>query len=276
MPPAAVQPLRALPGMRRGFYATPHIGKHDREQEIHLCQPEQKTAHGYQRIEVGKLRRIIRIAPGHTGESEKMHGEECHIQPDQRIPEMVAAGSTLIVPLNFPMAMDVEDPNDSRFVSITDMKHWELAPTNPAALEKAGILFCLTTADLKNSSNFMTNLRKAIEHGLSETKALEALTTTPAETLGLTSMIGSLDAGKIANFIITTGNIFNEKTSIIENWIQGEKYNVKAEKWQDVIGTYALTIRSPQSENTYTLQVKSNTTANLISTDTISAKLSVD
>jgi imidazolonepropionase-like amidohydrolase len=194
----------------------------------------------------------------------------------QRIPEMVAAGSTLIVPLNFPMAMDVEDPNDSRFVSISDMKHWELAPTNPAALEKAGILFCLTTADLKNSSNFMTNLRKAIEHGLSETKALEALTTTPAETLGLTSMIGSLDAGKIANFIITTGNIFNEKTSIIENWIQGEKYNVKAEKWQDVTGTYALTIRSPQSENTYNLQVKSNTTANLISTDTISAKFSFD
>lgn len=96
----------------------------------------------------------------------------------QRIAEIAATGSTLIVPLNFPMAMDVEDPNDARFVSLADMKHWELAPTNAAALEKAKIPFCLTTADLRSPSAFMSSLRKAIENGLSESKALEALTST--------------------------------------------------------------------------------------------------
>jgi hypothetical protein len=55
-----------------------------------------------------------------------------------------------ILSLNYPQAMDVEDPNDARFVSIENMKHWELAPTNQRTFEKAAIPFCLTTADLRD------------------------------------------------------------------------------------------------------------------------------
>lgn len=194
----------------------------------------------------------------------------------QRIKEVAATGATLIVPLNYPMAMDVEDPNDARFVSLADMKHWELAAGNAAALEKAGIPFCLTTADLRSPASFMPNLRKAIENGLSETRALEALTTTPAKTLGVSQMVGSLDQGKLANFVITTGNIFNEKTAILENWIQGTKYAVKPERWSDPSGVYVLNVKSTQGSKSYTLQVKSNTTANVIGTDTIAAKITVD
>src|SRR5678815_2653889 len=72
----------------------------------------------------------------------------------QRIKEMKATNATFILPLNFPQAQDVEDPNDARFVSLEDMKHWELAPTNPAAFEKAGIPFCLTTSDLRSVNTF--------------------------------------------------------------------------------------------------------------------------
>lgn len=194
----------------------------------------------------------------------------------QRIAEIAATGSTLIVPLNFPMAMDVEDPNDARFVSLADMKHWELAPTNAAALEKAKIPFCLTTADLRSPSAFMSSLRKAIENGLSESKALEALTTTPANTLGVGNMVGSLEQGKIANFLVTTGNVFSEKTSIIENWVQGNKYSIKPEKWLDIAGKYSLAIHSAQGTKTYGLEVKSANAANVINTDTIAAKFTFD
>jgi imidazolonepropionase-like amidohydrolase len=194
----------------------------------------------------------------------------------QRIAEMAATGSTLIVPLNFPMAMDVEDPNDARFVSLADMKHWELAPTNAGALEKAKIPFCLTTADLRSPSAFMSSLRKAIENGLSESKALEALTTTPANTLGVGNMVGSLEQGKIANFLVTTGNVFSEKTSIIENWVQGNKYSIKPEKWMDVAGKYSLAITSAQGTKSYALEVKSPNAANIINTDTIAAKFTFD
>jgi imidazolonepropionase-like amidohydrolase len=194
----------------------------------------------------------------------------------QRINDILATKSTLIVSLNFPMAMDVEDPNDARFVSVSDMKHWELAPTNPAALEKAGIPFCLTTADLRAPAAFMTNLRKAIDNGLSETRALEALTTTPASVLGVSNMVGSLEEGKLANFIITTGNVFNEKTSILENWIQGDKYVVKSDKWKDAAGNYMLSVQSTQGTKSYTLQVKSASAANVIATDTVTSKFTFD
>jgi hypothetical protein len=49
----------------------------------------------------------------------------------QRIKEIKGTNASFIVPLNYPQAQDVEDPNDARFVSLTDLKHWEMAPTNP-------------------------------------------------------------------------------------------------------------------------------------------------
>ncbi|HQW92053.1 MAG TPA: amidohydrolase, partial [Ferruginibacter sp.] len=57
----------------------------------------------------------------------------------QRIKEMAETKASFIVSLNFPAAMDVDDPNDLRFVGLDDLKHWELAPGNAAAFEKAGI-----------------------------------------------------------------------------------------------------------------------------------------
>ena len=129
----------------------------------------------------------------------------------QRIKEMAETKASFILSLNYPAAMDVDDPNDLRFVGLDDLKHWELAPSNPAAFEKAGINFCLTTADLANPTEFMVNLRKAIEYGLTEPKALDALTKAPATMLGMYDKIGSLDAGKIANFLITSENRKSEK-----------------------------------------------------------------
>ena len=100
--------------------------------------------------------------------------------------------------------MDLEDPNDARFVSLSDMKHWELAPTNLAAFEKANVSFSISSADLRDSKTFLANIKKAIRYGLSESKALEALTKTPANQLGVYDQVGSLETGKWANFIITT------------------------------------------------------------------------
>src|SRR5262249_48608100 len=146
--------------------------------------------------------------------------------------------AAFIIPLNFPLAIDVEDPNDARFVSLREMKNWELAPTNAAAFEKANISFCLTTSDLKDVKQFLPNLHKAMDNGLSEAKAFDALVTTPARLLGISDKVGSLDAGKLANFLITSGPIFNEKTTILENWVQGEKYFIKPDAWKTIKGTY--------------------------------------
>jgi imidazolonepropionase-like amidohydrolase len=194
----------------------------------------------------------------------------------QRMKEMKATNATFILPLNFPQAQDVEDPGDARFVSLNDMKHWELAPTNPSAFEKAGIPFCLTTSDLRTVSQFWTNLRKAMDYGLSETKAVEALTKTPAMILGIYDQVGSLDAGKWANFLVTSGDPFNEKTNIYDNWIQGIRYVVKDEAATNVAGTYNLKINSPSGTESYTLDVKSATSIGMYGKDTLNTKFSFD
>jgi imidazolonepropionase-like amidohydrolase len=194
----------------------------------------------------------------------------------QRIREMAETKAAFILPLNYPAAMDVDDPNDVRFVGLDDLKHWEMAPTNPAAFEKAGITFCLTTSDLANAGDFAANLRKAIEYGLSENKALEALTKTPATLLGVYDKVGSLDAGKLANFIITSGPVFNEKTVVYQNWVQGIKYAVKEEGWYDVKGMYTLSANLPTGATTWSVELKDGGVATFIAKDTLTGKYAYD
>ncbi len=191
----------------------------------------------------------------------------------QRIKEIAATKASYIITLNYPAAMDVDDPNDLRFVGLDDLKHWELAPGNAAALEKAGINFCISPADLTNTADFMPNLRKAIEYGLTENKALDALTKAPASLLGMYDKIGSLDNGKLANFVITSGQIFAEKTVLLQNWVQGIKNAVKEEGWYDVKGSYKFTASNAKS---FTLELKDAGVANFINNDTLTGKYSYD
>lgn len=194
----------------------------------------------------------------------------------QRMREMIETKASFILSLNYPAAMDVDDPNDLRFVGLDDLKHWELAPGNAAAFEKAGINFCLTPADLANPADFMANLRKAIEYGLTESKALDALTKAPATLLGVYDKIGSLDAGKIANFIITSGPVFAEKTVLLQNWTQGIKNAVKEESWYDVKGMYNLVANTNAGVKGYSLELKDAGVASFISKDTLTGKYSYD
>lgn len=194
----------------------------------------------------------------------------------QRIKEMVATKASFILPLNFPAAINVDDPNDLRFVGLDDLKHWELAPGNAAAFEKAGINFCLTTADLTNVSDFLPNLRKAIEYGLSQTKALESLTKNPAMLLGMFNEVGSLDIGKLANFLITSGPIFDEKTVLLQNWTQGIKNSIKNDDWYNIKGHYNFSSTIPANANTVELNLKEGGMAQFVGRDTLNGKYSYD
>ena len=137
---------------------------------------------------------------------------------------MCIRDSSFIVPVNFPDAFDVADPFDAMRVDLADMKHWELAPTNLGRLSNAGIEFAVTLHGLKKKGDLLKNLRKAIEHGLSEENALKALTHTPAKMLGVSDRVGSLKKGHVANFIISSDNIFKEKTKIHHNWVRGKAF----------------------------------------------------
>jgi len=169
----------------------------------------------------------------------------------QRINEIKATNASLIIPVNFPDAFDVDDPLDADRVSLTDMKHWEMAPANASFLEKAGIEFAITSDRLKDKADLLKNVRKAIEYGLSETTALKALTETPAKLVNIQNKVGSLAPGLEANFLISSGNIFDEATVINENWVQGKRYAIKEMEGADLSGKYNLTVDG----KTYPLEV---------------------
>jgi imidazolonepropionase-like amidohydrolase len=160
----------------------------------------------------------------------------------QRLTEIKATNSPLILPLNFPEAFDVEDPVDALQVSLTDLKHWELAPTNPSKVAAAGIEFGFTTTGLKSKADFLKQMQKAIEAGLTEGDALKALTATPAKLFGLESDLGSLDKGKIANFFISDKNIFTKDAKILNNWVQGKPYILTDLDKTELKGSYNLSI----------------------------------
>lgn len=161
----------------------------------------------------------------------------------QLINEVKATNASLIIPVNFPEAYDVADPLDAQLVSLADMKHWELAATNPAAIAKAGIPFALTASGLKNKGDFIKNIQKAIEYGLSETEALKALTFTPAQLIK-NDKVGSLKKGALANFLVTSTNLFDKENIMFENWIQGNRYVLQEMNQADIRGIYDMTIGS--------------------------------
>lgn len=160
----------------------------------------------------------------------------------QRIPAIKATGASLIIPIAFTKAFEVEDPAEARNITLTQMKDWELSPTNPAALEKAGIRFAITTTGLEQVRDFWTNLRTAIENGLSEKQALLSTTEIPATMLGISDKVGTLDKGKLANFLITSDKLFNSSNIVFENWVQGKRFVVNRINTTDLRGTYSLNI----------------------------------
>ncbi|MGY0035401.1 amidohydrolase family protein [Pedobacter sp. NJ-S-72] len=122
------------------------------------------------------------------------------------------------------------------------MKAWEMAPANAAALEKAGIKFALTSFGLENTRDFWTNIRSAIENGLTEKQALSAVTEIPASLLGISDKVGSLEKGKIANFLISSENLFKNGNIIFENWVQGKRFIVNKIDVADIRGLYNLNV----------------------------------
>jgi imidazolonepropionase-like amidohydrolase len=160
----------------------------------------------------------------------------------ERIEEIKKTNAKFIIPINFPEAYDVSDPYQTNQMELKDLRFWNQAPTNLKVLSDNGVVFALTTDKLKKIEDFRSNLLKAIKSGFSKTKALETLTTIPASLLGKSNEIGSLNPGSLANFIITSGEIFDDKTIFYENWVQGNKFVVNDMNVKDIRGNYDLTI----------------------------------
>ncbi|MGH7496435.1 MAG: amidohydrolase family protein [bacterium] len=175
----------------------------------------------------------------------------------QYLEQIKRANVPVILPLDFPEAPKVDTPEDALEVSLKDLQHWSMAPSNPHWLHQARITFALTASKLKKISDFPQRVRKAIEHGLPAEAALAALTTVPARLFGVENRLGTIAAGKIANLVIADGDLFAEKTAILDVWVEGTRYEVKKPNVADVRGKWNFRLQKSSGQiESLVLEVK--------------------
>ena len=188
----------------------------------------------------------------------------------KRVKDIAARGLPLVVPVNFPDAPDVSDPDLALEVSTEELRHWQAAPANPAALAGQGVVFALTTHGLKDVKSFRGNVGRAIARGLKADDALAAVTTTPARLLGLSDRLGTLAPGKIANLTVTRGDLFAENGAVREVWIDGARHEVAAS--DGAKGTWAVRWSGGRGAHTMIVATDPDTTVRLVvGTDTLKA-----
>ena len=168
----------------------------------------------------------------------------------ERIATIKNTNAAFIIPVNFPKPYDVENSFLANKLELESMKEWNQKPTNPKVLADHNIRFAFTTNGLKSVKIFKSHVKNAIDHGLSATKALEALTTVPSQILK-NNKIGNLQNGSYANFTITSGAIFESTTSIYEHWIRGSRTVFGDLHKKDIRGAYTFQFE----ENEYKLQI---------------------
>ena len=178
----------------------------------------------------------------------------------QRINEIKEGNSNLIIPINYPKPFNVDDPFKNEDILLSQLKHWEMAPSNPYFLEKNGINFSITSHGIKNLSDFRKNLIKSHERGASKSTLLKALTYNPSKFINMDHKIGAIKESFIANFFISDGDIFSKETKILSNWIQGKWHRVTDTNINDYVGNYSLIFETKDDKKiaSLILNVKGN------------------
>jgi N-acetylglucosamine-6-phosphate deacetylase len=163
----------------------------------------------------------------------------------RRLAEIKATGRAVIVPVNFPQAPSVATVEDSLDVSLEQLMHWDHAPENPARLDAAGVTIALTSHGLRDQATFLAAVRRAVERGLPADRALAALTTSPAEILGLGDRLGKIAPGMLGNLVITDGDLLAKQTKVFETWADGRRFEIDKAPQIDVRGTWQVELTAP-------------------------------
>jgi imidazolonepropionase-like amidohydrolase len=147
-------------------------------------------------------------------------------EADLTAADLKAAGATVIFNLDYPtrpksLAPDGDEP-------VRELRLRAHVPKVPAGLEKAGVQFAFSSSGLTNASDFVKNAARAVKEGLNSDAAVRALTLDAARIAGAADRLGSLEQGKIANIIMTDGDLFAEKTTVKVVLIDGRRVDLDA------------------------------------------------
>jgi imidazolonepropionase-like amidohydrolase len=146
-------------------------------------------------------------------------------EADQVIAELKARNARVIYDLDYPtrprtLAPDAEE-------SIRELRTRAQASKTPGALEKGAVTFAFSSGNLQPPREFVRNAARAIKDGLSPDAAVRALTIDAARIAGAADRLGSLEKGKIANVIVTDGDLFEDRTRVVHIFVDGRKVDVE-------------------------------------------------
>jgi hypothetical protein len=203
-------------------------------------------------------------------------------------PEIAAKKLPVLVNLKWPEAEKDADPEDKP--SLRTLRFRDRASSSPAALAKAGAKFAFYSGGITAPKDILKAAKKSIDAGLPADAALRALTLSPAEIFGVADRLGSIENGKIANLVVTDGDLFEEKTKINMVFVDGRRFEVREpEKPKDppkgdITGKWKLSYTTPEGpeESTADLTMdKDGTVSGTVAskrgtTSIISGYLSVD
>ncbi|WP_107037153.1 amidohydrolase family protein [Brumimicrobium mesophilum] len=171
----------------------------------------------------------------------------------EQIKEFKNWSQPMILPINFPDAFEVGDPYISRQIPLSDLKEWELAPSNPFILKQNNVKFAISSKGHEKSEDFWKHFHNVLERGLSRQELLAALTTIPSEIFKVDNQLGTLDEGKIASFSVFDKDPFEMKNANLEeSWSLGKQHFIKEKSDIDIRGKYRFSL----PETSYVIDIK--------------------
>ncbi len=165
-----------------------------------------------------EIRRALDIA-AETNTAPVIYGAQ---EAYRTAPLLAQRGVPVLVNVDWPERPSDGDPDAEP--PLSTLRFRDRAPTTPAELEKAGVAFAFYSGDADPAKVFV-NVRKAIALGLPADVAVRAMTLAPARIYGVADRLGSLEVGKIANLVVTDGDLFGEKTTVKMVFVDGRKFD---------------------------------------------------
>jgi imidazolonepropionase-like amidohydrolase len=195
-----------------------------------------------------QIRRALRLA-----EEWKLNAVLYGAQMGYEVaPEIAAKKMPVLVDLKWPEADKDADPEATP--SLRTLRFRDRAPSSPAALGKSGVKFAFYSEGITAPKDILPAVKKSIDAGLSSEAALRALTLSPAEIFGVAETLGSIENGKIANLVVTDGDLFDKKTKVKIVFVDGRKYEVREilrpsePPKGDMTGKWKLSFTTPQGQ----------------------------
>jgi imidazolonepropionase-like amidohydrolase len=139
---------------------------------------------------------------------------------------LATAQAPVVIGLDWPA--QAKDPDPEARESLRALRIRARAPETPTALRAAGVRFAFASEALEDPAGALPAVKKAVDAGLARDAAVRALTLDAAAIYAVDDRLGSLEVGKIANLLVTEGELFTEGARLDRVVVDGRIFELES------------------------------------------------